>query len=115
MPIDVLEATPRVMNALKKAEGIQSNLDESLQDVHPTPDDGGNINTLNGILVPVRIVSGNGVAGYICDVFENGLNNPATKQGRVFLANGNSTIYVLPAGTVMYAQLLNVTKMGSNN
>lgn len=113
--VKVLGATQKVMDALDKASSYMQKDSEAVQDIHPTPDDGSYTNFSSTSFVPVRVVQGNGVTGYICDIFEKGLSEPPTKQGRVFLANGNSTIYVLPAGTVMYAQAVEVQKMGSNN
>lgn len=114
MELRVLAATEKAINAINKADAFFNSLKENTQDVHQS-DDMNVIETGFSQFIPVRVVSGNGVTGYICDVFENGLTNPATKQGRVFLANGNSTIYTLPVGTVMYAQAINVTKIGTNN
>lgn len=114
MASKVLGATDRVLNALKKAEGLIEKQSELTQDVHTTPEDV-KIDLANQQLVPVRVVSGNGITGYICDIFEKGLSEPATKQGRVFLANGASTIYTLPVGTVMYAQRIVLEKIGTSD
>ena len=84
-----------------------------VHDVHSTSDDI-EINTMSTIYIPVRVISGDGLIGYTCNIYENGLNNAPTKQGKVYLANGASTIYPLPAGTVMYAQLTEVQRLGSN-
>lgn len=110
----VLGATERTISALKKAEGLIGKENELTHDVHHTPEDA-NIDLKYQQLVPVRVVSGNGITGYICDIFEKGLSEPATKQGRVFLANGASTIYTLPVGTVMYAQKIVVEKIGTSD
>ena len=56
-----------------------------------------------------------GVNGYVCDLFENGLTNPATGRGIVFLANGNSTIYTLPPNTILYVQAVPIAIMGADN
>lgn len=114
MAVKVLGATDKIMDVINKADNYFNKTSENLQDVHPK-DEEHHIETGFAQFVPVRVVSGNGVVGYICDIFEKGLSEPATKQGRVFLANGNSTIYNLPVGTVMYAQAINVSKLGTNN
>ena len=114
MSVEVVAANEKAINAINKADQFFNKISENAQDVHPTEDQIF-IDTSYSQYVPVRVVSGNGVTGYICDIFENGLAEPATKQGRVFLANGNSTLYVLPVGTVMYAQAINVAKLGTNN
>ena len=115
MAVKVLGATERVLSILNKASEFFRKETELTQDIHNTPTEGQYINTVGQTFIPVRVVSGNGVTGYVCDIFENGLNEPATKQGLVFLANGNSTIYPLPVGTVMYAQKIYIERLGTNN
>lgn len=109
----VLGATNRVINAIRKADKIEFKESELTHDVHNVPDET-KVNISNQLFVPVRVVSGNGVIGYTCDIYEHGLSESPTKQGLVFLANGASTIYSLPTGTIMYAQLIEIQKLGSN-
>jgi hypothetical protein len=115
MPKPLLVATPHVIDTLNKMDSYVKKESNLVQDIHAQPTEEPIINLDIKGLVPVRVITGDGVAGYICDIFENGLTEPATKQGRVFLANGNSTIYTLPAGTVMYAQPAKISRQGSNN
>lgn len=49
-----------------------------------------------------KVNSGDGISGYNCSLYENGLDNPATKTITVFLSNGGSTFYSIPPGTVLY-------------
>lgn len=113
MAVKVLAATEKAINAINKADQFFKTLSENAQDVHQV-EDSISIDTTFSVFVPVRVISGNGLIGYTCDIFENGLNSPATKQGIVFLANGASTIYTLPAGTIMYAQQIYLQQIGSN-
>lgn len=114
MTYNVLAATPATVDTLKKAyhlvnKQIQTS-EESQNNTKPAQT---NIHSDN--IVPVRVISGDGVNGYTCDIFENGLDKQATKRGIVYLANGNSTIYTLPAGTILYAQQINIATMGTGN
>lgn len=111
--VKVLGATNKVLDTLNNVNSYIQKSYEATPDVH-NQDSNENFSWPRpGDFIPVRVVSGNGVTGYICDIFENGLSEPPTKQGRVFLANGASTIYVLPEGTVMYAQPIQVQRFGS--
>jgi len=113
MNYKVLKASDKVIDVIKKAARHLNSQKEDAQDVHSTPDET-NINNSYSLFVPVRVVSGNGINGYLCNIYENGLNNAATSQGTVFLANGASTIFTLPAGTVMYAQKIKIQQIGTN-
>lgn len=42
-----------------------------------------------------------------------GLDNSPTTQGTVYLANGASTLWALPAGTLLYVQKAQISTMGS--
>ena len=112
MAINVLGATPKIIDTLKKADKLVNN-----QFQRNAQDQKANISIKSAInsnaVVPVRVISGDGVNGYLCNIYENGLTNDATRQGIVFLANGNSSVYVLPAGTIMFAQQVALTQLGT--
>lgn len=113
MDYKVLAASEKVLDTLKKADIHLNHQKEDVQDEHKSNDDI-RVNNAYSLFVPVRVINGNGLSGYLCDIFENGLNNAATSQGTVFLANGASTIYALPPGTVMYAQKISLQQIGTN-
>lgn len=113
MDYKALSASEKVLDILKKADIYLNHQKEDVQDEHKENDET-KINNAYSLFVPVRVISGNGLAGYLCDIYENGINNAATSQGTVFLANGASTIYALPPGTVMYAQKINLQQIGTN-
>lgn len=97
MAVNLLAATPKTISTLKKAEQVINRLDESADFKHKQSANNVDLSLgYNYKIVPCKVVSGDGLNGYTCDIYENGLTNPATKQGIVFLANGNSTIYTLP-------------------
>lgn len=88
-----------------------NNLTENNQNI---PTDQNNYQQPQGI-IPARVVSGNGVIGYTCNLHANGLTETPTGQGLVFLANGASTFYALPAGTVLFVQAVEISIMGTND
>jgi hypothetical protein len=102
----VIGASPKVIETLKKANTFfnSTNLmsDKSTGRVLTTQMEG----QLGGSspLIPAKVKSGNGLIGYECDIFRDGLSEPPTEVGTVFLANGASTIFALPVGTIIFVQ-----------
>jgi hypothetical protein len=104
--MNVIEATPEVISAIRKAHALKSVSklnDQPQENRSKVTKIEGNINGENN-LVPAKVKSGNGLIGYTCDIFRNGLDQPPTESGLVFLANGASTIFVLPEGTILFVQ-----------
>lgn len=113
----ILEATPGVVDTLKKANVLvnSSTLKDQLQQgVKILTKIDGNISGQSD-LIPAKVVSGDGLNGYLCNIYRNGLDNPPSEQGTVFLANGASTIHTLPAGTVLFVQKTSIPIHGSAN
>ena len=111
----VIEATDKVIDVLKKAERLVNRGSQYIdQSPQKTPLSKFETNINDYTLIPARIISGNGVNGYICDLYYNGLSADATKRGLVFLANGASTIHVLPPGTILYVQKTTVSIEGAS-
>lgn len=114
MELKVLGATTEVLDTLKKASLLVNS--SKITDEYKN---GKNPSTLNNaenqkaILIPAKVISGNGIDGYLCDIFENGLGETATSQGTVFLANGASSIFALPAGTIIFVQKIAIPIQGS--
>lgn len=110
-----VEATPVLIDTLKKAKILVNTTRYSQQSKPPVSKDNRQENSLPivGQILPARIVGGDGAIGYTCDIFGNGLDNPATTQGIVYLANGASTLWVLPPGTILYVQKAQISAMGS--
>lgn len=110
-----IAATPQVIDTLKKANRLVNSTNLNVkQSESKQPISQITTTSISGPLklIPAKIISGNGLQGYICDIFENGLNDAATSRGIVFLANGASTIHVLPAGTILYVQKTSVNVEG---
>lgn len=59
-----------------------------------------------------KVISGDGIKGYKCQIYKNGLDNPYTEEATVFLANGGSTLYTIPAGTILFVQKIAVPMYG---
>lgn len=115
--IKVLAATPEVVDTIKKANTLVNKSSLNDQGPRPTinnPKMAGGIKQVNE-LVPAKVVSGNGVIGYTCQIFGNGLDQPSTETGTVFLANGGSSIFQLPVGTVLFVQKYSVRVFGGVN
>lgn len=113
--LKVLAATPKVVNTIKQAADVLNKIQLSGQDptksnILTTKVDG----NLQGSvpIVPAKIKEGNGLTGYLCDIYANGLTEPPTSEGRVFLTNGASSIFVLPPGTVLFVQKYNIVMHG---
>lgn len=110
----VIEATPKVIDTIRKANQLVNS--STIIDQAPS----NRVNTTRmesksttaGTLVPAKITGGNGLTGYLCNIFENGLSEPPTSKGTVFLANGASTIFVLPPGSIIFVQRYPVTVHG---
>lgn len=112
--MNALAATPQVIDTLKKANklvnstNLNTNQSPSKQ---PLTRIEGNLNGTTN-LVPARVVEGSGLYGYVCDIFANGLTEAPTDRGTVFLANGGSSIFSLPPGTVIYVQKMSISVQG---
>jgi hypothetical protein len=65
-----------------------------------------------GEMYLAKVISGDGINGYTCNIYKNGLDNPPTEQSLVFLANGGSTLYRIPANTILYVQKIAVPVYG---
>lgn len=110
-----VEATPTLIDTLKKAKVLVNTIQYSSPSKPIVSKDNRQENSLPivGQILPARVVGGDGTIGYTCDIFGNGLDNPATTQGIVYLANGASTLWVLPPGTILYVQKAQISVMGS--
>jgi hypothetical protein len=110
-----VEATPTLIDTLKKAKVLVNTTKYNPETKPAPPKDNRQENSLPvvGQICPARVVGGDGTVGYTCDIFGNGLENPATTQGIVYLANGASTLWVLPPGTILYVQKAQISAMGS--
>lgn len=97
MAVKVLEATPGVIDTLQKAKVIVNQSQEPFQKLQRKDSrlEFQNLNYSTN-LVAAKIVSGTGITGYLCDIYENGLGESPTSQGTVFLPNGASSLYILP-------------------
>ena len=104
MKYKVIEANRKTIETLQKANRLCNSAvltpNERTKKVL-TQEINGQVNA-NATLIPAKVKSGNGLVGYECDIFKNGLSEPATEVATVFLANGASSIYALPPGTVIY-------------
>lgn len=102
----VIEATPKVIDTIRKANQLVNSstiIDQAPPNrVNTTRME--STTTTAGTLIPARVIGGNGLTGYQCNIFENGLSEPPTSTGTVFLANGASTIFVLPPGSIIFVQ-----------
>ena len=115
--IKVLAATPEVVDTIKKANNLVNKTvlsDRGVERSNSNPKMAGGVKQVNA-LIPARVKSGNGVIGYTCDIFGNGLDQPSTEQGTVFLANGAQGIFQLPVGTVLFVQKYSVRVFGGVN
>ena len=117
MSTRVLAATDGVVQTLKKANVLVNKAKLQDKGVDNDPSTLSFTKGLNrpGELVPARVVSGNGVIGYTCEIFQNGIDQPATKQGTVFLANGGGSLFELPVGTILFVQKYTVRVFGGVN
>ena len=112
--LNVIAATPKTVDTLRRSADLVTKLDETTsQQQKNIP--GPSISLTSVPIIPAKVVSGDGLNGYVCDLYENGLTNPVTGRGIVYLANGNSTIYTLPVNTVLYVQSVPIAIMGSDN
>lgn len=115
--IKVLAATPEVVDTIKKANILVNKStvsDRGVERSYSNAKMAGGIKQVNE-LVPAKVVSGNGVIGYTCHIFGNGLDQPYTETGTVFLANGGEGIFQLPVGTVLFVQKYSVRVFGGVN
>lgn len=104
--VKVIEATPKVIDTLKKANTLVNSgkvIDQAPPNRVNTTRLEASMNIGNQ-LVPAKVVSGNGITGYLCDIYGAGLGEAPTNQGTVFLANGASSVFSLPVGTIIYVQ-----------
>lgn len=117
MPMKVIEATPKVVDTLKKANRLVNSSSvvggQSSNPVSVKKAEGQFVGSVP--IVPAKVKEGNGIAGYFCDIYGNGLTEPPTDQGTVFLANGASSIFALPPGTVIFVQKYNIPVHGGVN
>lgn len=106
MATNVIAATPKVIDTIKKANILvnSSTLSETIKKGATTLREMNTQSVTSAPLVAAKVKSGNGIIGYTCDIYGNGLAEAPTDTGTVFLANGASSIFVLPAGTIIYVQ-----------
>lgn len=106
MATNVIAATPKVIDTIKKANQLvnSSNLSETLKRGSTVVKEMNTTNHITAPLVPAKVVEGNGIIGYTCDIYSNGLAEAPTDTGTVFLANGASSIFSLPPGTIIFVQ-----------
>lgn len=109
----LLAATDTTIDTLKKAYNLVNQQNETVSSNKKTINPTDELYQQSSELIPARVISGNGLIGYTCDIYEAGLTEVPSYQGIVFLANGNSSIYSLPPGTILFVQRLNVNVMGS--
>lgn len=112
--VKVLGATPEVIDTIKKASIMLNS--SKITDEYPNvskQDVMENDPTSLPTLIPAKVISGNGIDGYLCNIFGNGLSQPATSQGTIFLANGASSIFSLPEGTILFVQKISIPIQGS--
>jgi hypothetical protein len=117
MAIDVVKATPQVIETLKKVNRLVNSSSLNTNTVNNSSKVAKIEGQILGStpLVPAKVKEGNGIAGYFCDIYGNGLSEPPTDQGTVFLANGASSIFALPPGTVIFVQKYNIPIHGGVN
>jgi hypothetical protein len=116
MATKVLGATPTVIDTLKKAKDLVNRQSVAVDQSPVKNRTSVSVSTNNaGKAVPARILSGNGSSGYTADIFGEGLENPPTARGTVFLANGRSTLWELPPGTILYVQKAFIDVMGNGD
>lgn len=113
----VLAATPKVIDTIKKANQLvnSSNLTDSIQKGANVVKEMNTTNHTSAPLVPARVIEGNGIIGYTCDIYANGLAEAPTDTGTVFLANGASSIFSLPPGTIIFVQKYPIVIHGGVN
>ena len=106
MATNVIAATPQVIDTIKKANQLvnSSNLSDSLQKGPTVVKEMNTTNHTAAPLVPAKVIEGNGIIGYTCNIYSNGLSEAPTDTGTVFLANGASSIFSLPPGTIIFVQ-----------
>lgn len=103
MAIKVIEATPQVVDTLKKASVLVNTGTDSYQK-KPEADrkvDFKNLSSPDSNLIAARVISGDGIRGYTCDIYGDGIENPPTKQGIVYLPNGRFNIIQVSAWNVI--------------
>lgn len=113
----VLAATPKVIETIKKANQLvnSSTLTDSIQKGANVVKEMNTTNHTAAPLVPARVIEGNGIIGYTCDIYANGLAEAPTDTGTVFLANGASSIFSLPPGTIIFVQKYPIVIHGGVN
>lgn len=74
MAQQVVAATPEVIDTLRKARVLVNKTDLGQETVggNTLPDN--TIQITNNSLIPAKVVSGNGVNGYVCDIYGNRIN-----------------------------------------
>jgi hypothetical protein len=102
----VIEATPQVIDTIQKANKLvnSSTISDQMNGPISSPYISEGVMASAEKMVPAKVLAGNGLIGYRCEIYKNGLSEPPTDVGTVFLANGASTIYALPAGTIIFVQ-----------
>lgn len=106
MATNVIAATPQVIDTIKKANQLvnSTNLSETVKTGTNVVKEMNTTNHIAAPLVPAKVIEGNGIIGYTCDIYSNGLSEAPTNTGTVFLANGASSIFSLPPGTIIFVQ-----------
>ena len=79
MAQQVVAATPEVLDTLRKARVIvnQMNLGQDSVGGMTLPDN--TIQITNDALIPAKVKSGNGVNGYICDIYGNRIKSDCNR------------------------------------
>lgn len=113
----VLAATPKVIDTIIKANQLvnKSSLNDSIQKGVNVVKEMNTTNHTTAPLVPAKVIEGNGIIGYTCDIYANGLSEAPTDTGSVFLANGASSIFSLPPGTIIFVQKYPIVIHGGAN
>lgn len=113
----VLAATPKVIDTIIKANQLvnKSTLTDSIQKGTNVVKEMNTTNHTSAPLVPAKVIEGNGIIGYTCDIYANGLAEAPTDKGTVFLANGASSIFSLPPGTIIFVQKYPIVIHGGVN
>lgn len=117
MATNVIAATPQVIDTIKKANQLvnSSTLTDPLQKGTTVLKEMNSTNHTSAPLVPAKVIEGNGIIGYTCDIYANGLAEAPTDIGTVFLANGASSIFSLPPGTIIFVQKYPIVIHGGVN
>lgn len=110
----VLEASPKVVDTLVKANNVLNTIELNDRTNFKKISNDTIFSNSSNDLIPAKVVSGNSISGYSCRIYRNGLDEPYTDTGTVYLPNGSSTLNVLPEGTILFVRRLALPIFGGN-